>query len=374
MAVDPLNLETKQLDIHFYIAKYVTPILENIWVVIGCTLAGVLFAIPLSLLTYPEYTSSATVMVEEPRAKMVSKVTEKISTRPADPAYIKAEVEKIKGAGFFITEVLKVLPDQCLEDLDISLEFPDQVISRSITLLEKSPAAFLVNLVKKIRETEKKEQKKDSEITENRLIILSKRITFQIQARSGIIKISATTLAPETAMILAKSYLDVWSALNLEENKSFIKREIAFTKDQRKIYLAQLRLAETELLNFKNEYEIPPPVTSVTDPEIQSHLDVLQNKVDSAKERYKRQDEIFWELSRKEKTVVNNIRVIKIPQIPCYPSSTLRGKIIFFGFAIGLLIGTVPILLWDYYNGTIRHKRDITDTTDISIIGNISKV
>jgi uncharacterized protein involved in exopolysaccharide biosynthesis len=112
----------------------------------------------------------------------------------------------------------------------------------------------------------------------------------------------------------------------------------------------------------------------VTDPEIQSHLDVLQNKVDSAKERYKRQDEIFWELSRKEKTVVNNIRVIKIPQIPCYPSSTLRGKIIFFGFAIGLLIGTVPILLWDYYNGTIRHKRDITDTTDISIIGNISKV
>ena len=369
MADDLLAPTKKQPEIQYYIAKYFTPVLDNVWYLVACSIIGVLLALPLSMLTHPEYNSSATVMVEEPRAKMVSKVTEKISVRPASKAYILAEAEKMKS-GFFMGELLKILPEQTLKDLDVSLEFRDQILSSFVACLKRTPIAFLLRLVER-KGNDNAQQKDDRRKAAIRLINLAKRIDIRTKTSSGLVKITATATNPESAMIIVKSFLDVWSALNLEENKRYIKRELNFAKEQRKIYLAQLKRAEDELQQFKKKYEIPPMVTSVTDSQIESRLEVLYSKVESAKERYKKLDEIFLELNRKEKTIVNNIRVVKMPPLPRRPSRSIKSKIILIGFAIGVAMGIAPVLLWDYYNGTIRHERDITDTLDLPIIGEI---
>ena len=372
MAVDLLSKAGVQLDIEFYVVKYIKPLVENSWLIIGCTLTGFLLALPVSLLSSPQYRSFATVLVEAPRARMVSKVTEKIGASPADKSYILAEAEQLKS-GSFVTEVYKILPDECREDLDISLQLGDQVILGLGAFLKHTPLVLPILLIKKFKKSENKSaRERQQKII--RLHNLVNRMDIKTKTSSGLVKITATAMKPEIAMIMVKSYLDVWGALNLEDNKRYIKRELAFAREQRKSYYNQLKQAESMLLDFKKKYEIPPPVTSVTDPEIQSRLEVLQNKVDSAKERYKQLDDIFLELNRKEKTVVSNIKVVITPQIPMYPSRTIRGNILLIGFFIGLLTGVVPILLWDYYNETIRHERDITDTMDVPILGNLPYV
>lgn len=372
MADNLLDSSNEQLDPQFYIAKYFTPLIEKKWLVILCTIIGLLASIPLSLLTNPEYSSSATVQVQEPTAKLVSKVTDKITSKTGESAYILAEAEKMKSA-YFSAEVLKVVPEALREDLDISMDFRRQVMANMASFFRFLPSTIIIKQFKKItgRGGDDGQGKDNNPVTPARVDTLTKRVDIRTKTSRGMIRITARTFDPELAPVLVKSYLDVWTALNMEENKSHIKRELDFTKEQRRDYQLQFRQVEADLRKFKQDYQIPPSVTIVTDPELASQLEVLQTKVSNTKERYKRLDDIYLELSRKENAVVNNIKVINSPRTPLYPSKNIRGKIILFGILIGALIGIAPILLLDYYRGTVRHERDVSNTLDIPIIGEV---
>jgi uncharacterized protein involved in exopolysaccharide biosynthesis len=79
-------------------------------------------------------------------------------------------------------------------------------------------------------------------------------------------------------------------------------------------------------------------------------------------------------LSRKEKAVVNNIKVINPPQSPLQPSKNMRIPIILLGLLLGAAAGIAPILAWDYYRGNIRHKNDIYSAVNIPIIGKLPTI
>lgn len=352
--------EAEQLDPQFYIAKYLSPILDHKWIVLITTLLGLAVALPISLLIQPEYSSTATTLVETPRAKMISKVTEEISARTGNRAYITAEVERMHSSAFR-TEVLQVIPKALQVDLE-------------------TPLGVLGQLTKKLKPYLKKVLRMDPSSTDNtaitpeRLSSLSKRIEIRGSTGKGTIQITGTTYNQSMTTVLVQSYIDVWVALNMDANKSLIRHELDFTREQLEDYKKQLSAAEDELRLFKQNFEIPPALTSVTDIELQSQLDVLQNKLESTKERYKRIDDIFLELSRKEKAVVNNIRVINAPQVPLRPSKNMRLPIILMGLVMGALAGILPILALDYYHGNIRHKKDIFNAVDIPIIGKLPSI
>ena len=361
MYQDTQHDKKEQFDPQFYLAKYLTPVVEHKWIVLLTTFVGLGIAIPISLLINPEFSSTATTQVEAPRAKMISKVTEEIASTTGNRAYITAAVARMNSSAFR-TEVLKVIPEPLKNDIETPLSVQGQILTK------------LIPYAKKILKKETTASSDTNKITPERLNRLSKRLTIKGNAGKGTVEITGTTFAQEMATVLVTSYIDVWVALNMDANKSLIRHELEFTKAQRDDYQKQLKDAEKELRLFKQTFEIPPALTSVTDMELQSQLDVLQNKLSNTKERYKRLDDIFLELSRKEKAVVNNIKVINPPQSPLQPSKNMRIPIILLGLLLGAAAGIAPILAWDYYRGNIRHKNDIYSAVNIPIIGKLPTI
>jgi len=347
------------VDPQFFIAKYLSPILEHKWIVLFSTIIGLAVALPISFLVDPQYSSSAVTQLETPRAQMISKVTEEISSRKGDTAFITAAVERMHSS-MFKTEVLKIIPKRLQKDLETPLDLPGQLIKK------------LKPLVKKLLRMEvTPESSSTTSITPERLDKLSKRVEITGDTRRGTIQITGITFAQDMTTVLVQSYLDVWVAMNMEANKSLIRHELDFTLSQKDDYFLKFKEAEKELRSFKQNFEIPPALSSVTDMELQSQLDVLQNKVANAKERYKRIDDIFLDLSRKEKSVVNNIKILNPPQVPITPSKNMQLKIILIGLLIGAAIAIGPILALDYFRGNIRHRKDIIGAVDIPIIGRL---
>ena len=356
--INPQGIQ-QPVDPQFFIAKYLSPILEHKWIVLISTLIGLAIAVPISFLVDPQYSSTAVTQLETPRAQMISKVTEEISSRKGDTAFITAAVERMHSA-VFKTEVLKIIPKRLQEDLEIPLDLPGQLKKK------------LKPMVKKLLRMEiGADSSPTNAITPQRLGKLSKRVKILGDTRRGTIQITGTTFAQDMATVLVQSYLDVWVAMNMETNKSLIRHELDFTLSQKDDYFLKFKEAEKELRSFKQNFEIPPALSSVTDMELQSQLDVLQNKVENAKERYKRIDDIYLDLSRKEKSVVNNIKILNPPQVPIKPSKNMQLQIILAGLLIGAAMAIGPILAIDYFKGNIRHKKDIINTVDIPIIGKL---
>ena len=356
------NPAQQPVDPKFFIAKYVTPVLEHKWIVLLCTLIGLIVAVPLSFLVDPHYSSSAVSQVETPRAQMVSKVTEEISARTGDKAFITAAEERMHSSSFK-TEVLQIIPKRLQTDLEMPLGVVGQ--------LKKKLKPYIKRALRMPTDTD---SNSSSAITPERLNALSQRIVIKGDPRRGIIQITGTTFAQDMATVLVQSYLDVWVAMNMETNKSLIRHELEFTQSQKDDYFLKLKEAEKELQSFKKNFEIPPALSSVTDMELQSQLDVLQNKVTNAKERYKRIDDIFLDLSRKEKAVVNNIKILNPPQVPIEPSKNMQFMIILAGLVLGAAMAIGPILLLDFLKGNVRHKKDIETAVDIPIIGKLPSI
>ncbi len=339
-----------QIDPQFFTAKYLVPIAEKKWFVLICMLVGFTLALPVSLMVNPEYSSTTITQLETPRAQMISKVTEKIASQKGDRAYMMAAIERMHSSTFR-TEVLKIIPKRLQIDLETPLSITGQLKTK---IISPSPEQGM--------------------ITPESLIKLSNRIRIKGDNGKGTIRITGTTFAQDMATVLVQSYIDVWVAMNMENNKRLIRHELDFTKSQRNEYFQKFQEAEKALRSFKQAYEIPPALSSVTDMELQSQLDALQSKVKNAKDRYKRIDDIFLDLSRKEKSVINNIKILNPPQEPLHPSKNTKLLIIFMGLLIGAAVGIIPILAWDYYRGNIRHKKDIQGAVDIPIIGSIPPI
>ncbi len=355
------HVQPGPVDPQFLIAKYLSPILEHKWIVFFTTVLGLAIALPISFMVQPQYSSTATTQLETPRAQMISKVTEEIAARTGDKNYITAAIERMNSSAFR-TEVYKILPEKLQNELEIPLEISGQ--------LKKKLKPYINRLFR----TRTVPDKNQAAITPERLDKLHKRVVISGIPSKGIIQITGTCFAQDMATVLVQSYIDIWVALNMETNKSLIRHELGFTRTQRDEYFRQLKDSEKELRLFKQKFEIPPALSSVTDMELQSQLDVLQNKVINAKERYKKIDDIYLDLVRKEKAVVNNIKVINPPQTPLEPSRNMQIPIILIGLFLGAVAGIAPILLLDYYRGTIRHNSDVVNAVNIPIIGKLPTI
>ena len=355
---------TKKLDVSFYIAKFGIPLLENKWIIIVFFIAGLLITLLLSSFIKPQFISEAALQVEEPFNEAMSIRQGTMSPKRASASYVLAVEEKLKSKSF-AKEVLKILPDDVKQDLELPLDLRSQIL------------AGLRNLTKTILGRGKKsDDNKGSSVSttdedSRYLQELEKRIGIRVNSNIAMMWITAATLEKNLAPILVKSYLDVLLAMNLEQNKEGVQGKIKFSMEQRNAARQALDKAEQELVKFRNHYQIPADLRMTPDTEIQSQLDNLFGNYEMAKEHYDRLDRIFLEAKVREAGVMVNIQILSAPMIPLRPSKSAKQKVLLVGILMSLAIGVAIILIFDFLRGPIRHEKDITDAVHLPIYGSI---
>ncbi|MBF0117562.1 MAG: hypothetical protein HQK79_01910 [Desulfobacterales bacterium] len=362
----------KQISIDFYISKYFFPLFEKKNILISFAVITFSISFGVSLFINSEYESQATLIVEEPRSTITSNVDKEVGVKNAETNYVIAETEKLKG-DTFAEEVLKLLPDELKEDLKINLKVSSQIIEGFKDIIKKilGEKAF-----KALKSFMGKKIDPQTEFMQNELLIseMKRRVNINSKASRAMVWISAVTLKKETAPILVKSYIDVWMAINIEENKKGIRNELEIAEKQRTDSNQQLLKAEDELIEFKKRYEIPADIKSIPDTSIQLEMERLQSKLNFAKDRFVFMDKIYLETRRKESGVIGNIRVINPPIIPMKPLINAGFTIVMTGCMIGIMFGIGIVLVLDFIKGTIRHENDIISTVNLQVIGQIPKI
>ncbi|MFW6099547.1 MAG: hypothetical protein ACOC79_03525, partial [Thermodesulfobacteriota bacterium] len=173
------------------------------------------------------------------------------------------------------------------------------------------------------------------------------------------------------------SYISVWMAKNLEENKKAIRVERKFALEQRNTARKHLKEAAKALMDFKEYYEIPPYVTpeqGLGDMELQSEFERLRSELKGAKERFEYLDRIFLKLQMEEAGIAETIKVLDAPTSRGAPSRTKKQEMLLAGILGSLGIGIGIALGLDFLKSPIRHEKDITSAVDIPILGHIPKI
>ena len=363
------KIKSTQFDISVFIAKYLIPIKERKWIVILIFLLGVSVALITTLFVKPEFVSQGTLLIEEPVYEISKVKGEQAGMRAARWEYVGSEIEKLKSTSFGY-EVLKILPDKVKDDLKNPIALGPQIF---MGIRKGLKGKFGEQLDEKLFG---KKTVPSPGITEWQELIanLMERVKIEGDIRSGIIKITATTINREIAPILVKDYIDVWMATNLEENKKSIAKQNEFAEGQRITALKKFNDAERALLNFKRKYDIPGELEVARDVEINLEMERLQYHLNMMRERYETMDRIHLQTRTKEAGIVGNITVLDFPMVPMMKS--LRKERTIVGTAIlgSLIVGIGIVLLLDFLKGPIRHEIDITSTVNIPVLGYIPKV
>ena len=369
--------EDKQaaLDISFLTAKYLTPILERKWLVIYFFLTGTILSLVVSLFIKPEFYSIASLLVQEPRSKISGGTrTNPLDPRAANQTYVLSEAESLKSVPF-VTEVLKILPERVKMDLDISLDPYQQVVTGLKNVVKKSLG------LKRPRTSNEPEGPKPIPISpleiKGQIAGLKSRVIIKSKSKNAMIWITARSLDRYVAPILVKSYISVWMAKNLENNRKAISIEKKFAREQRDTAGKHLNEAAKKLMDFRNHYEIPSylgPKEGLGDMELQSEFEQLQAQVSGATERFEYLDKVFLQMQMEEAGIAENIRVLDAPTSPGAPSKTKRQEILLMGILGGLGVGIGLVLSLDFLKSPIRHEKEITDAVDIPILGHIPKI
>jgi len=370
--------EDKQaaLDISFLRAKYLTPVLERKWLVIYFFLTGTILSLVVSLFIKPEFYSIASLLVQEPRSKISGGTrTNPLDPRAANQTYVLSEAESLKSVPF-VTEVLKILPERVKMDLDISLDPYDQVVTGLKNVVKKSLG------LKRLRTSNEPEGPKpipisSLEITKAQIAGLKDRVIIKSKSKNAMIWITARSLDQYVAPILVKSYISVWMAKNLEDNKRAISIEKKFALEQRNTAGKHLNEAAKKMMDFRNHYEIPSylgPKEGLGDMELQSEFEQLQGQVSGATERFEYLDKVFLQMQMEEAGIAENIKVLDAPTSPGAPSKTKKQEILLMGILGGLGVGIGIVLGLDFLKSPIRHEKEITSAVDIPILGHIPKI
>jgi uncharacterized protein involved in exopolysaccharide biosynthesis len=371
--------EPKQspLDISFLTAKYLTPILERKWLIIALFISGTIVSLTLSSFIKPEFYSIASLLVQEPRSKISSGTqTNPMVPRTADETYVLSEAESLRSIPL-VTEVLTILPEKAREDLDVNLDPYEQIITGL-----KNAVKNWFGLKRLFSSATPGTQKKSipvsaEEITKERINALQNRVIIKSKSKNAMIWITATSANKNVAPIIVKSYISVWMARNLEENKKAIRIEKAFALEQRDTARNHLDEAAKNLTEFRNYYEIPPyvnPETGLGDMELQSEFQRLQGQVKGAKERFDYLDQVFLRLQMEEAGIAENIKLLDSPTSPGDPSKTVKYEILLAGILGGLGVGIAIVLGLDFLKSPIRHEKDITTSVEVPIFGHIPKI
>ncbi len=364
------------LDISFLTAKYLTPILEKKWIVIAFFITGTVISFILSSFIKPEFYSIASLLVQEPRSKISSGTqTNPMAPRTADQTYVLSEAESLKSVPF-VTEVLKILPEKVKKDLDINLDPYNQVVTGL-----KNVAENWLRL-KWLRSSDSKDARKPApvsplEISNERIAVLQSRVIIKSKSINAMIWITARSANRYVAPVIVKSYISVWMAKNLEDNKQAIRIEKKFALEQRNTAGKHLNEAAKKLMDFRNYYEIPSylgPREGLGDMQLQSEFEQLEAQVKGAKERFEYLDKVFLKMQMEEAGIAENIKVLDAPTSPGAPSKTKKQEILLMGILGGLGAGVGIVLALDFLKGPIRHEKDITRAVDVPILGHIPKI
>ncbi|MBW2672489.1 MAG: hypothetical protein JRD89_03615 [Deltaproteobacteria bacterium] len=320
-------------------------------------LVGIVISLTLiSLLIEPKFISQATLLVEEPRSEISRARQETLGTGRVAGLYVTTEVEKIKST-FFAAEVLKILPEKAKDNLRAAVDIFPQIKTGVLRLFGVEPKPLSQPLM---------------EIT--LLTEIQKRIKITSESRSALIWIAAESTDRDIALVLARSYVDVCLASNLDDNKKVVRSEREFLKTQRDQAYQKFRDSEQAIFDFKKQYQIPGDFDDARDITIQLQMKRLQSRMDMDKERFEELDRAYFKSQVKEAGIVGNLRVVSPPAFPAAPSR--RGEIQFVIVIIlgGLMLGIAMALLPEFTHGTIRHEVDIVDVSHLPVLGHLPRI
>lgn len=371
--------ETKQtpLDISFLTAKYLTPIIERKWLVIAFFISGTLVSLALSSFIKPEFYSIASLLIQEPRSKISSgsQQTNPMVPRTADETYVLSEAESLRSVEL-VTEVLKILPEQVKEELNINLD-PYEQIANGLSQAIKDWLGLKWFSSSDTKAVQKAVPVSPTDITRDQISALQNRVIIKSKSKNAMIWITATSTNKYAAPIIVKSYVSVWMARNLEENKRAIRIEKAFAMEQRETAQTHLNEAAKRLSDFRNHYEIPSyisPKEGLGDMELQSEFEQLQGQVKAATERFNYLDQIFLKLQMEEAGIAENIKLLDPPTSPGAPAETVKLQILLAGILGGLGLGIAIVLGLDFLKGPIRHEKDISTAVEVPIFGYVPRI
>ncbi|MCD6306320.1 MAG: hypothetical protein J7M32_08545 [Deltaproteobacteria bacterium] len=364
------------LDLSFLRDKYLVPIIERKWLIIGLFLAGTLISTGLSSFIKPEFYSIASVLVQEPRSKISSGPrTNPMVPQTADETYVLSEAQSLRSVEL-ATEVLKILPDEVKEELEINLDPYEQIVNG----LKRVAKKWLG--VTGLFSSDKEEDRQfalpaPGEALKRQVKALQNRVIIKSKSKNAMIWITATSTDKYVAPIIVRSYLSVWMARNLDQNRKAIRIEKAFALEQRDMARKHLNEAVKQMRDFRNYYEIPPyitPETGLGDLELQSEFERITEQVRGAAERFEYLDKIFLKLQMEEAGIAENIKLLNPPASPGVPSKTVKHEILLGGILGGMSLGIAIVLSFDFFKSPIRHEKDITTAVDIPILGYIPKI
>ncbi|MEO0249168.1 MAG: hypothetical protein ABIN58_06410, partial [candidate division WOR-3 bacterium] len=321
--------------------------------------------------------SVASVLVQEPRSKISSGTkTNPMVPQTADETYVLSEAEALRSAEL-VSEVLKVLPEQVKEELWINLDPLEQVK----TGLKRVTINLLTNL-KLFTPSDKNEETKaprsgQEDVDKEQIAALLGRMIIKSKSKNAMIWITATSTNKYAAPIIVKSYISVWMARNLAENKRAIRTEKAFAMEQRDTARKHMNEAAQRLADFRTRYEIPPYITpkeGLGDLALQSEFERLSGQLKAATERFEYLDQVFLKLQMEESGIAENIKLLDPPTSPGAPAETARDEILLAGILGGLALGIAVVLGLDFVKNPIRHEKDILSAVNIPIFGQIPRV
>ncbi|TFG90937.1 MAG: hypothetical protein E4H15_06750, partial [Syntrophobacterales bacterium] len=347
----------KQFDISIYTSKYGVPILEKKWMVLLFFLVGILLSLTLlSPLIKPTFISQATLLVEEPRSAISQAKQETLGTGRVPGLYVTTEEEKMKSS-FFAAEVLKILPEKAKSNLRAEVDIFPQIKTRVFNLFGMESKPLSQPLI---------------EIT--LLTEIQKRVEITSEPLAALIWITAKSTDRDIALVLARSYVDVALASNLEDNRKVVSSEREFLQKQRDQAYQKFQDSEQAVYDFKKHYQIPGDFDEARDINLQLQMKRLQAHVAMDKERFVELDGVYFTSQVKEAGIVGNVRVLSPPAYPVAPSRKTETRLMIIIILGGLLLGIGMALLPEFTHGTIRHEVDIAAVSHLPVLGHLPRI
>jgi len=365
--------EEGQFDLSIIISKYLNPVVEKKKVVLFFFFTGLIISLIISSLIEPEYVSEATCRIGEPTTLDTSfdRRNKKLYDPNASGQYVNMEAEKLKSFKF-ASEVFRILPDEAKEDFKIRLDFFSQIKNGMEKQLNnkigEKRVEWLKKRLKKKKTTEETKQNKDDLIVE-----MLNRVSIKSNARSALAWITCRTINKDMAPIIVKSYIDIWIALNLENNKKTMLAKKDFADEQKINSFQEFKQAEKALVDLKIRYQIPSEIDITPDLELQNEIDRLKSVLSLVKEQYNKRNEAFQNIQTQFAGITGNIEVLNSPGTAKITEGAGKG-IISKGILIGLMIGVGIALATDYVRGPIRHESDIANAVHLPLLGHIPKI
>lgn len=339
------------------------PLKERVLTILLFLLLGFILAISIGFFVDEEYVSSGKLLVEKPVTEFAkAKDEEQVAPESAPGSYVLAQTEKLRSSSFAM-EVLQILPNVAREELEAEPGIFNQLRSQ----IERA----FPGLAEETDEQEALESESLREAVQRNKLV--QRMDIVGNARTGMVDISATSFDREVASILVRSYIQVFMATTLEENKESIRAKMRYVGQQRDRTYAGYKQAEQEMIDFRKEYGIPGDFDRARDINIQLELNRLRAQMDMAKERYLFMDQMQIQIKRNEAGITNNVKVIEGATLPVSPTEARLNQFRLMILLASLALGLALVLGWDYLQGKVRHEKDVQSVLSLPIFAYLPK-